>query len=130
MRYIHSANGRYGLILETGFIEYTKDGPWASTYIETATAASKLFNGIDVSDREYDIARQDALNRQALQAAGVSNVDASALSATVVAAINAALKGVTGSVDGDTVKAAVETAFAEQSVKVGAALDAAADALK
>jgi hypothetical protein len=92
MRYIHSANGRFGLVLEHDFQQYTEGGRWGKTYIESATAASKLFGGIDVDDRTYDIARQDALNRKAdymgEMAALSSGVDPTVLTEIVRKAID------------------------------------------
>lgn len=117
--YINCAeNGGKAVVTEEGkFVQFT-EAVYGATLNESTVAAAKLFGGVDVSKREWDIIKQDAYNRSAAIAAGTPQVDQGA----VVAAIKDALKSADVSVDASTVQAAVEAGLASQIQKIAAAV--------
>lgn len=101
MRYISAPNrgdldaqGLGGAIVAAeGFFPYSRatHGDLAPEYAQTA---SKLFNGIGVTEREWDVARQDALNRAAaIKAAQGAGVDPGTLASLIGSAVKIALAG-------------------------------------
>jgi hypothetical protein len=97
MRYINCPDRGSALVSETGFYMYTADiyGP---TQTESRVAAAKLFQGIDVTAREWDIIRQDRLNLAAAKAAEEKPAPAVDTDA-IVAAIEAAVKDTLSKMD-------------------------------
>jgi hypothetical protein len=108
MRYLHSGANRatIGEFSFTAYTDATHGGPeWNSQY---QAAASTLFNGVEVPEVQFAVARQDALNRRAAFLADVqavaTGVDPVVLKAAVKQAVQDALDD--DDVDNDTIDVA------------------------
>jgi hypothetical protein len=109
MRYINRVGGTpaKALVGEMDFYQYT-EAVYGDTLTESTVAAAKLFQGIDVGIREWDIIRQDTLNRKGIYlsniAAMTSGIDPTALAAMVKSAIDAGFAD--SNVDNDSIDVA------------------------
>lgn len=117
MRYIYSTNRGGALVGEMGYYPYTD--------AEYAQSAFDRFGGATVTDRAFDVARQDAINRGANNMAAIANIVVAKISTGLVvppaqnvptadqiaAAVVAALPDITAEVDVDEIAQAVRAAI-------------------
>lgn len=124
MLYIYSVNRGGGVVGPTGF--YPLDPTSEEAQVALATYGTPNVPNGTLSDREWDVARQTAINIGAQLVADVAKqitagtVDAKAIADAVVAALPASPEGAT--VDTGALAQAVETAIAAQLAALPAAI--------